>query len=71
MSQSLDEPTLHAYVKLMGLFEGGSVHWSGLYQEHGAPALIEMIEGGSFSAYKKIGAKIGRASCRERVCLYV
>jgi DNA processing protein len=58
MSQSLDETTVHAYIKLMGLFEGGSVHWSGLYQAHGAPALIEMIEGGAFSAYKKIGARL-------------
>ena len=58
MSQGLDEPTVHAYIKLMGLFEGGSLHWSGLYQEHGARALIEMIEGGAFSTYKKIGVKL-------------
>jgi DNA processing protein len=53
-----------SYLKLLGLFEGGSEYWCGEYKRYGADLLVERIEAGEYFGYKKIGARLAQ-SCSE------
>ena len=50
-----------AHLQLLALFEGGSEYWSQQYMNLGALQFIENIKAGSYSEYKKSGAKLQSA----------
>ena len=55
---ALSDEEVKAHLTLLALFEGGSEHWSSHYRKYGAIELVDRLQSGEFSGYKKIGARL-------------